>query len=89
MFILPSRFTHAKNKALRAAAMICISTLGAFSLALAQRPNNPDQEIAQARTKYEQGEFNEAIEILNRCMQQDGLTANPFEASDENQSGSF
>jgi tetratricopeptide (TPR) repeat protein len=75
MLILQGRFIHAKNKALRAAVMICISTLGAFSFALAQSSNNPDQEIAQARTKYEQGEFNAAIEIFNRCMQQDGLTA--------------
>jgi len=75
MLILQNRFKNTKKKASRVAAMIFIATFSAFSHAIAQTPNNPDEEIAQAREKYYQGEFNTAIEMLNRCMRQGGMTA--------------
>jgi len=70
MPILKKSFENRK----RLGACIFWSVLSVFSLALAQAQNNSEQEIAQAREKYYQGEFDAAIDILNRCMRQDGLT---------------
>ena len=50
------------------------SVLSVFSLAIAQAQNSREQEIAQAREKYYQGEFDAAIDMLNRCMRQNDLT---------------
>ena len=46
-----------------------------FSLTIAQAQDSGEQEMAQAREKYYQGEFDAAIDLLNRCMRHGDLTA--------------
>jgi len=75
MLIFSSQFAHHSKKELLVSTVIFILTLGPFSSTMGQAQNNIDQEIANARAKYTEGYFDEAIKLLNRCMREGGMTA--------------
>jgi len=72
---MPQAFLARRRLCFSSAFVFFISSFGLFAGASAQTPAQIEQQIAAAREKYFQGEFDAAIEILNRSLRESNLTA--------------